>query len=90
MKAEVTLTVGAAVDFNAQSNSALLTPVQWDEPQEAGNDSLLQLVPNCTLGVGVPRESLWIVANKHTYTSVKLNTSKLCASSQPTSIKPSR
>ncbi len=59
------LTVGAAIDFNAQTNPSFLTPVQRDEPQEACHDSLLQLMANCALRVGVPREGL----RTHTHTN---------------------
>lgn len=52
------LTVGASVDFYAQTDATFLTPLQWNEPQEADHDPLLQLVAHDTLRVGVPREGL--------------------------------
>lgn len=61
------LTVGAAIDFYAQANPSFLAPVQRDEPQEARHDSLLQLVANCALRVGVPREGLWTQTHMDTH-----------------------
>lgn len=78
------LTVGAAVDFYAQANPTLLAPVQRDEPQEARHDSLLQLVANRALWVGVPGEGLWTHRHTHMHT-MKLNTSKPQACSQTSS-----
>lgn len=52
------LTVGAAVDFYAEPDPSFLAPVQRDEPEEARHDSLLQLVADRALGVGVAREGL--------------------------------
>lgn len=54
----VRLTVGAAVDFDAQSDPSLLTPVQRDEPQETRHDPLLQLVADGALRVGVAGKGL--------------------------------
>lgn len=48
------LTVGASVDFYAQTDATLLAPLQWDEPQEANHSPLLQLVAHGALRVGVP------------------------------------
>lgn len=53
------LTVGASVDFDAQTDAALFAPLQRDEPQEADHDAVLQLVAHRALGIGVPGESLW-------------------------------
>lgn len=52
------LTVGAPVDFYAQTNATLLAPLQRDEPQEPNHDALLQLVAHDGLRVGVPGEGL--------------------------------
>lgn len=52
------LTVGASVDFYAQTDATLLAPLQWDEPQEANHGPLLQLMAHGTLRVGVPWEGL--------------------------------
>lgn len=62
------LTVGAAIDFYAQTNPSFLAPVQRDEPQEARHDSLLQLMANSALRVGVPREGLWTHTQKDGHT----------------------
>lgn len=56
------LTVGASVDFYAQTDATFLTPLQWDEPQETDHYPLLQLVAHDTLRVGVPGEGLWTCA----------------------------
>lgn len=48
------LTVGASIDFYAQTDATLLAPLQWDEPQEANHGPLLQLVAHGALRVGVP------------------------------------
>lgn len=58
------LTVGASVDFYAQTDATLLAPLQRDEPQEANHGPLLQLVAYNALRVGVPREGL----SRYTYT----------------------
>lgn len=63
------LTVGAAIDFYAQADPSFLAPVQRDEPQEARHDSLLQLMANSALRVGVPREGLWARTHRRTDTT---------------------
>lgn len=54
----MTLTVGAAVDVDAQSDTALAAPLERDEAQETRHDGMLQLVPHHALGVGVAQERL--------------------------------
>lgn len=80
------LTVGTSVDFYAQTNPSFLAPLQRDKPQEASHNSLLQLMANHALRIGVPREGLQTqkCARAHTH-AMKLNTSKPQARSQTSS-----
>lgn len=66
------LTVRAAIDFYAQPDPSFLAPVQRDEPEEARHDSLLQLVADGALGVGVAGEGLRAPKRKtkHMWTNV--------------------
>lgn len=54
----LSLTVGASIDFYAQTDATFLAPLQRDEPQETDHDALLQLMAHDALRVGVPGEGL--------------------------------
>lgn len=52
------LTVGTPVDLQPQSHPAVGVPVGGDEPQEASDDRLLQLVLHYAVGIAVAGKRL--------------------------------